>query len=372
MKKKVYAILCLFILMASLCGCSFHQQKSISEFAKGEGVYIAYNQLSASEKEIYDKILTRLVAGETYFWCEADYLAEGNSIESVEHAITAIYNDRPEFFWLEASLGNITYIDSKQDAISVVAGLRYYYEHNLTKLDEDKVSFAEAVNNIVNQAMAFPDTFSRVEYVYEYLCSNVTCGDDVYYNSGYKSGEVYDCIVNNTTNLKGCAKAFQLIMQRLGIPCATVEGYTKARHLSTWNYLLIDGDYYYVAFDSLISRKHSVGVSHEYFLIDEKTLLDTHVLTAEHPHPSCNGYKMNYFFVKDAYISEYSFESMGEYINQANDMSYIEVRFTSKKELQKAYSDLVEEERALELPGFERGFTYSVSLSGYVLRIASK
>ncbi len=372
MKKIVVVLLCFLMLSASFCGCSFQQQASGVEFVEDEGVYIAYNQLSSDEKNIYDEIFAQILAGETSFSFELDSSAENDTLESIENVTRAVLDDHPELFWLDSYAGQIQHVGASYKTSTVVIDVLYYYKYNLAKLNEAKELLSEIVDDIVNKAMCLPDDFARVEYVYEYLCSNVIYSDKSYYDPSLNAGEVYECIVNKTSNLNGYAKVFQMIMQRLGIPCACIEGHNKTNKASMWNYLLIDGDYYYVAFDFLASNKYDVGVSHEYLLIDEETLFTTHSLSYEQSYPKCNGYKMNYFLVNNAYISEYSFELMREYINQTNDTPYIEVRFTSKKELAKAYSELINERRALDLPGFEKGFTYSVSASGFVLRIAGK
>ncbi len=77
----------------------------------------------------------------------------------------------------------------------------------------------------------------KVEYVHDYLIANVS------YVTTYTARSLHDALVNGSAVCEGYTKAFQFIMEYLGVSCKTVTG--KAMN-HAWNVVVIDGVEYHV------------------------------------------------------------------------------------------------------------------------------
>lgn len=97
-------------------------------------------------------------------------------------------------------------------------------------------------------------------------------------NAAYVRG-AYGALVCGESVCKGYAKAYKLIMDRLGIPCVTVQGvYEDANsggaqeHM--WNYVELDGVWY--AVDATMDDPRNSAPTQEYLLCNMETMGATH------------------------------------------------------------------------------------------------
>ena len=95
------------------------------------------------------------------------------------------------------------------------------------------------MNRILNQAWNLADDYEKEKYVHNRLL------DLVQYQSGAPmSQSAYSALVNGKTVCAGYSRAFQYLMQQLGIPCYYCTGYSGENH--AWNIVYLYGEYYNV------------------------------------------------------------------------------------------------------------------------------
>jgi len=70
--------------------------------------------------------------------------------------------------------------------------------------------------------------------------------NNVSYDYTYYKGNAYNALIDNSCVCSGYASAFQLIMERAGIPSRIVTGKTSSGVSHAWNAVYIDGTWYYV------------------------------------------------------------------------------------------------------------------------------
>ncbi len=113
----------------------------------------------------------------------------------------------------------------------------------------------------------------KVKYVHDYLIANVS------YDTSLNSRTLYDALVNGSAVCEGYTKAFQFIMNNLGIECKTVT--SKAMN-HAWNVVVIDGAEYHVDVtwdDPIINgQNNNTTAYYDYFM---KTVSD---FTADGQH----------------------------------------------------------------------------------------
>lgn len=113
------------------------------------------------------------------------------------------------------------------------------------------------VSQIANLANAKTSDKEKVEFVNEYLCKNVSYDYDSFNfikennaNHAFASN-AYGALVNGKAVCIGYGRAFKAVLDKLGIPCVCVQGYSlrpgsEVQEAHLWNQVKVDGKWYAV------------------------------------------------------------------------------------------------------------------------------
>ena len=250
-----------------------------------EGFY--YSQLDDIGKTIYNKIYKnkeKLKTGDytADFGTEFDdILHEENGKQklnqSFQSAMTALVFDNPDLFYIDITkMSLITEITTRvfSTTYRVSVGVKegnYYAEgfENLTMVNQS----IEEIERISNQVIdaAGEDKMEQIKLVHDYLV------DSMEYDGEGKSDvyTIYGALVNKKAVCKGYAKAYQYILNKLGIPCIVVSGVGENSNgeieKHAWNYVLIDENWYAVDVtwdDPIITGTGKIpdNIKHKYYL----------------------------------------------------------------------------------------------------------
>jgi transglutaminase/protease-like cytokinesis protein 3 len=107
-------------------------------------------------------------------------------------------------------------------------------------IDNSKLMFAPALNNIVAGATASSDLVEKERYIHDTLCAM-----NSYQANANISQSSYSALVFGSTMCAGYARAFQIACLRCGIPCYYVTGVSKDQN-HAWNVVFINGSFYNV------------------------------------------------------------------------------------------------------------------------------
>ena len=186
---------------------------------------------------------------------------------------SAVYNDHPELFWLETAYSG----KYRRDGICVEIDLRMNY--TAQNLEESKAIFNEKANEILAQAAPLSDNYEKEKMVHDALI------DRVAYNMGAQMNQsAYSALVNGQTVCAGYARAFQYLMQQLGIPCYYCTGYAGEAH--AWNIVSLDDGYYNVD----TTWDDTEGGNYDFFNKTDQDYAGTHVRQELSVYlPPCNG-----------------------------------------------------------------------------------
>ena len=172
----------------------------------------------------------------------------------------AVYNDHPELFWLETAY----YGKYRRDGICVEIDLRMNY--TAQNLEESKAVFQERANEILAQATSLSDNYEKEKLVHDILIDRIT------YNMGAEMNQsAYSALVNGQTVCAGYARAFQYLLQQLGIPCYYCTGYAGESH--AWNIVSLDDGYYNVD----VTWDDTEGGNYDYFNKTDQDYAGTHM-----------------------------------------------------------------------------------------------
>ncbi|MBQ7247695.1 MAG: hypothetical protein IJS22_06365 [Lachnospiraceae bacterium] len=210
---------------------------------------------------------------------QADIRSCGLSESETRLVFNAVYNDHPEFFWLDGSYG---YSYSSQGiVISVSPG----YHDIDGGLDNAKAAFEDAAGRILAGLRPSMSEFDKEKYIHDALATSIIYDLNAQYDQS-----AYSALVGGRSVCAGYTKAFLCLLQRAGIRAFAVTGLTDNGDSVTenhaWTYVRIDGEYYQTDLtkDDPISESGSLDLSdvssvcYSYFNVDDLTMDRDHLI----------------------------------------------------------------------------------------------
>ncbi len=221
-------------------------------------------QLQAIYKQIYANALKCVVS----FAPAVDV-----KVTELKNVFEAVYNDHPELFWLETGY-SCKYMRNG-DCLEIA--LQYYPITN--KLEAAQTEFQAKAQAIVNGAQGFANQYEKEKYVHDALLSQVT-----YDENADMHQSAYSAMVNGRSVCAGYARAFQYLMQQLGIPGYYCTGYSGQDH--AWNIVKLSDGYYNVD----ATWDDTVPPTYDYFNKSDAAYAGTHIRQGLSIYlPACGG-----------------------------------------------------------------------------------
>lgn len=193
----------------------------------------------------------------------------------LKNALTAVYNDHPELFWLDTAY----YCKYTPEGRCAEIGLQF--NRTAQNLASAKSAFEASAREILDKARGLSSNYDKEVYVHDALIDNTS------YNLRAEMNQsAYSALVNGQTVCAGYARAFQYLMQQLNIPCYYCAGYAGERH--AWNIIVLDDGCYNVD-----TTWDDVGDgNYEYFNKTDADYASNHVRQDLSVYlPSCDGRK---------------------------------------------------------------------------------
>lgn len=200
------------------------------EYSFSKEMYPYREMLSEEQQKAYDIIYTSVLA-RTSKCSLADCLLSENAVSDV---VTAIFNDHPEFFWLDKDY-TFTYVDSGR-----VLDVTMTFNDTANDFENTRTKFLKAANDIIEGASKLDTPQQKEIYVYNAIMDIATYDEKAPLNQS-----AYSALVNRKSVCAGYARAFQYIMQQLEIPCYFCSGYSQGGN-HAWNIVKINENYYNV------------------------------------------------------------------------------------------------------------------------------
>lgn len=217
--------------------------------------YPYYHMLEGAEREIYRQVYANaFVLNEHFKPCEKIYSTQ------IGRVMEAVFNDHPTLFWVDTAYG------CKYDPSGKCVEISLQFNNTSQKWEQSKISFDEKAEEILKGARGLGSDYEKEKYVHDKLVAKVE------YNSGSPMNQsAYSALVNGQTVCAGYARAYQYLMQQLGIPCYYCTGYSGENH--AWNIVKLQDGYYNVD----VTWDDTVPYTYEYFNCSDADLEATHV-----------------------------------------------------------------------------------------------
>lgn len=233
-----------------------------------QNFYPYYHMLQGAERELYKQIYANAFSLNARFKpCQKIYSTQ------IGRVMEAVFNDHPVLFWVDTAYG------CKYDPDGKCVEITLQFNNLSQKLEQAQTTFEEKAEDIISGARALTSNYEKEKYVHDKLMSKVTYNKDAANNQS-----AYSALVNGQTVCAGYARAYQYLMQQLGIPCYYCTGYSGADH--AWNIVKLHGDYYNVD----VTWDDTTPHTYNYFNRSDADLASTHVRKGLSVNlPACTG-----------------------------------------------------------------------------------
>ena len=257
--------------------------------------------------------------------------------EDVKKALAHLPSDHPEIFWLGNRYSATTVTDGSKIKLGVLDGLEE------DDVPEMAAKLDEKLNEIVSKVPSGSD-YDKILFVHDYIADNTTYD---YAGAAADKSQLchttYGCLVDGKAVCEGYAESFTLIMNKLGIESGICTGSNHA-----WNYVKVDGKYYWldITWDDLDSHATGYQAEHTYFLVNSDLLLRSRSIDWTQGYfPDCTAMDENYYVKNGSYFDKYDRSEVISYIESCSDKKHCEFMFADFESYKEALYDLFDDSK---------------------------
>ena len=216
--------------------------------------YPYYHMLDEKGQHLYRQICANADAMNAAF-----EPIETVTVPEIKNVLMAVYNDHPELFWLN------TIFTCKYDKNKICVELTL--DFNMT--EDERIRSYRNFYNMTNSILSEVEnlgTYERERRLHDILIQRIE------YDGGADMNQsAYSALAEGQSVCAGYARAFQYLMQQLGIPCYYCTGYAGEEH--AWNIVALDDGYYNVD----LTWDDTPGGEYDYFNKTDEDYADTHI-----------------------------------------------------------------------------------------------
>lgn len=228
-----------------------------SEYTFDEEIYPYYAMLREDMRSLYKQIFANALDLTQSFSPVVDV-----NVDELKTVFEAVYNDHPELFWLETGY-SCKYLRSGK-CVEIILK----YNSTAQNLDQAKQAFEGSAEQILQTARGLESDLEKEQYVHDRLIQDVE-----YVLNASMNQSAYSALVQGRSVCAGYARAFQYLMQQLGIPCYYCTGFAGEDH--AWNMIKLGDDYHNVD----VTWDDTDTPTYDYFNKTDREFGTTHVRT---------------------------------------------------------------------------------------------
>ncbi|MCF0238311.1 MAG: hypothetical protein HUK24_06900 [Sphaerochaetaceae bacterium] len=327
-----------------------------------------YNTLNPTEQIAYD----------AFYHCVTHLIESWNigslSQEVLDKSYLAMILDHPEVFWVE----DYTYVTSFVGNEISQRKIEFNYLMSREEIEVANNTIQDGILDIFQNIGSIDSQYDLVRGVYDWFVKNCT------YNELNLDQTLYSAIVKKNGVCASFSKAFQFIMQCMGIPSISVDGELKSGYtlLSSifgheWTMVYLDGSWYHVDVTSAISSFKDNVINYSFLLVPTSLIEKTHVLDEGFILPNANDDSLVFYNRFGTILESYTREKASTALG--NSMALwegkpLEVRFSQYRAYKDAFEDLINNQGIFSVIQDITGknpenLNYSISEEELVLRV---
>lgn len=316
-RRGLACVILAAVLSAALAGCSVVERVKYEVSGSGveswesaaieAGVATSveeyyYDHLPEELHEAYREIYVRIMRGE-----DSGDLMASVTVDDFWRAYYAVLSDHPEIFWI----GTKAQVEE-----SGLTGRVVGYSFEVTVPSEARASMREQLeaeaDACIGQIAADASQYQKIKFVYEYLINTVE-----YDLSSPDSQNIQSALLYKRSVCAGYSKAFQYILNRMGLFCTYITGTIVDGGDHGWNMVRIDGNYYYVdvtwgdpVFANQMENTEDGVINYNYLCCTEYDLFKTHMPGNSVELPQCTSDDYNYYKLNGLYYETFDYDTI--------------------------------------------------------------
>ena len=259
-----------------------------------------YDHLPEELHEAYREIYVHVMSGED----SGDFLSQVG-VDNFWKVYYAMLADHPEIFWI----GTRAQIEESGVSKRVIT-----YDLEVTVPPEERGSMRAALeaaaDGCISRIPEGASDYEKIKFVYEYMIDTVE-----YRSDAADSQNIQSALLNHASVCAGYSKAFQYILNRMGLFCTYITGKIQGGGDHGWNLVRIDGAYYYVDVtwgDPVFLNQggDDMTINYNYLCCTEEDLFRTHVPDDPSILPSCTSDIYNYYKRNGLYYETFDYDTI--------------------------------------------------------------
>ncbi len=321
--------------------------------------------------ELKAQLLEGMLARETVVTI---YGVKGDAVKSAFRELLA---EHPELFWLTGNANLRTTTVGSESYVEITPDMN----GTAREIERKAGELEAAVDRLLGALPVGASDYEKILWLHDRIVNETEYDHRIYVRNGKEElGDrdahcAYGCLVNRVAVCEGYARAYQLLLGRLGVPCGFVEGSARDGGSHAWNWVTLDGTSFYVDVtwdDPTVTGGSGRSVcTHAYFGITEEELLRTHIIDGGQTLPVCDSVRYDYYRCSGLYIDSDDAKTAAEAILSRADSDTAEFKFAKPYQREAAVQALLVGGGLYDYAGAERidGLQYSQDKNGLVLRI---
>lgn len=288
-------------------GESFYQE---AEENSVEDKYY-YGLLSKEEQIIYREIAQGLQDG------AREIRTHGSDPDLANEIFSLVLRDCPDMFWCDGAAQSTCYEGGFASESYTVVEPVYNCQPEERAVRQEEIE--READRILQGISGDASDYEKILYVYEYIV------DHTEYEEGARDSQnIYSVFAGGRSVCAGYAKAFQYLMDRLGVPAIYVTG-TARGSSHAWNLVRCGGRYYHVdatwgdpvyQTEEGESSPEWENITYDYMCCSDAEIYRTHAADEKYSLPECTDMEWNYYVVNGIYRTGYDREETLEILNQ--------------------------------------------------------
>lgn len=296
-----------------------------------------YSQLAPQLQEVYREMYVHLMSDE-----DSGALLSSVGVDDFWNVYYAVLADHPEIFWVGAGVQA-----EENSLIGKVVSYKIEAAVSVEARPSMREKIEEAADTCIAGISPEAETYEKIKYVYEYLIDTVE-----YQADSADSQNIQSALLYHSSVCAGYSKAFQYILNRMGIFCTYVTGEIKGGGEHGWNMVRIGEEYYYVDVtwgDPVFANQVGEAVqgdvkNYNYLCCTQYDLFKTHIPDESLELPACTSDAYNYYRRNGCYYETFDWNTIYDAAMQSvwNGDTSLVMKFGSQEAYDTARYELFE------------------------------
>lgn len=324
-----------------------------TELAGPEKLSSGYLLLSTEERMIYSAAYTALLQYENEF--EIKKCDHAKYIKSYAEALTVLFNDHPEFFWLSGSVKAKAEYSEGSSIGNVGFKMEIYDYWRDADIRFASESLELTVKDIAGSAMAYESDFERIKYVHDRIILNTEYdidtyeqGEDAELDEKALCNTSYGALVRGKALCGGYSRAFSVVMHEMGYECEYITGTTDGGP-HAWNLVKLGGEYYHVdlTWDDLDGDP--CALIYSYLCLPDDEMYRTHTIDKSFENYTASSNTYNYHVYTGLYLDELSYSALAEMAERYDGSGCFSIKCKRQAVLDMLFDELISREGTIKL-----------------------